>query len=223
MPAFLHVLELVWDLPLKTPITISTVLPLDQIKNNLFKYSTRLREASDTQPAELTLSLSPEGLCGRSQVGRCPVPGGGGGPGAGQGGLCRPGRARLYGCDPAGFSSFRSPSFPVAGICSSLALCYPLSSLPRCSEGMNLQGWLCFSGKQLRQDPLRNSARAAEFSGGRGAARLAACLASLPGTCHVEKVRGCFLSSPHLPQEQQLKFQFLFYYFFVSSDVLSVE
>lgn len=36
------------------------------------------------------------------------------------------------------------------------------------------------------RDPLLNSARAAEFSRSRGAARLAACLASLPGVSCVK-------------------------------------
>lgn len=59
----------------------------------------------------------------RLQLGRL---GGSAGPAA---------RTQLYGSpDHAGFSSCRSRSFPVAGICGRLALCYPLLFPPYISE-----------------------------------------------------------------------------------------
>lgn len=95
------------------------------------------------------------GVSGHSLAGAggCPARRSGAEPGR-LGGSAGPApHAKLYGSpDPAGFSSCRSGSFPVAGICSRLALCYPLLFPPQVlrryeSIGLSVFRWKAALGE----------------------------------------------------------------------------
>lgn len=146
-------------------------------------------------PAELPLSLSPEGLWARSPaVPGVPEParGGSAGPAAlGSMAVTPPGSL------PAAAFLFLWQVSAAAWLFVTLALGSPgapkvgIGGAGRVSVGSGSGGtrcgilcvpWSCAVAEVQRRWPP-------------------ACLASLPGPAHVQKVRGCFPSSSHLPQE----------------------